>query len=403
MKKHSIPGEPIFFKRPISKSLAPLSLLALLAVGTVLFSACSSSGESSVASSSMAASSAADAKSADYAPAAAPDLSIGELLSGGDGYAEEISQDAESSILPQETGGYSGGETSQIAMVPEQAPEETARKIVYRSFLQLETEAFEKDLERIKAAVEESGGYMESVDTQGRSIQYANDAGDRTASITARIPANKLKPLTASIGGICNIRSNSESAEDISDTYYDAAAHLRSMSLQEERLLAILEKAESLEDVISLEQALSETRYEIEALTASLKRMDSQVSYSYLQMDLYEVRAYTPSSGQPYTFGEKLANSFRQAGDNLSNSLQGLLFFLIADGPVLIINLLVVGFFFYIVVLFVKFLLRRAGIENRFTVKRTKRTKNAKNSLAQPLPAVSQTASQEPSEENKPE
>ena len=37
--------------------------------------------------------------------------------------------------------------------------------------------------------------------------------------------------------------------DDITETYFDSQAHLTSLKIQEERLLAILEKAEKLEDV----------------------------------------------------------------------------------------------------------------------------------------------------------
>ena len=60
---------------------------------------------------------------------------------------------------------------------------------------------------------------------------------------------------------------------------------MESLSLQEERLLDILEKAEKLTDVLELEQELADVRYQIETLTTTLNRYDQLISYSTVEGD----------------------------------------------------------------------------------------------------------------------
>ena len=115
---------------------------------------------------------------------------------------------------------------------------------------------------------------------------------------------------------------------------FDAQARLDSLRQQEASLLEILSKAEKLEDVVQLQTALSDVRYQIESLTAQLKRMDSQVTYSYLNMDLREVVEYQETAAKPKTFGEKLSAAATRAGNHLVASVQAVSYtHLIRPGP----------------------------------------------------------------------
>lgn len=218
-------------------------------------------------------------------------------------------------------------------------PALTDRKVIKHGDLSLETMRFDEALVEIVNLVNAAGGYVESQNTSGVSLREKGRYNERYATILARVPADRLDEVTASVGGLCNVVQKSESMEDITDSYFDTQARLDTLVIQEERLLLILEKAEKLEEIITLEQALSETRYQIEALTAAIKRMDSQVAYSYLNINLSEVVEYQPVTAPPKTFGQRLSASFSVSRDQLFNTLEKLLFFLIEDGPVLLIYL----------------------------------------------------------------
>ncbi len=251
------------------------------------------------------------------------------------------------------------GKPSPVAINPD-------RKIVKHSYLSLETKEFDTALEQIIAAITEQGGYIESQNTNGQSLTYRGSYYERSASIQARIPADKLDSVTTAVGGICNITSKNENIDDITDSYFDTEAHLNSLKLQEERLLDILSKAEKLEDVISLEQALSDVRYQIESLTATMRRMDSQIAYSYLNLDLREVVEYQQVETAPKTLGDKIVASFKRSGEKLAWFFESLLLFVIEDLPLVIIWLVIFG-----VLTFISFKLARR-IRNKMNLKKQK-------------------------------
>lgn len=248
------------------------------------------------------------------------------------------------------------------------------RKIVKHSYLALETKEFDSAFEQILAAITEQGGYIESQNTNGQSLTHRGSYYERSASIQARIPADKLDSVATAVGGICNVTSKSENIDDITDSYFDVQAHLNSLKLQEERLLDILSKAEKLEDVISLEQALSDVRYQIESLTATMRRMDSQIAYSYLNLDLREVVEYQPVESAPKTLGEKVAASFKRSGEKMVWFFEALLLFVIEDLPLIIIWVAIFGAFVF------------ASFKASRRIKLKVKDRNKNNSIIQPDP-----------------
>ena len=241
---------------------------------------------------------------------------------------------------------FSGTSTTQSAL--------TDRKIIKHSYLSLETKAFDTALEQIFSVINTYGGYVESQSTNGQSLQNRTNYYERRASINARIPADKLEAISSDISAICNMVAHNENVEDITDSYFDSEARLKSLTLQEERLLEILSKAEKLEDVISLERALSDVRYQIESLTATIRRMDSQVTYSYLNLELREVAEYQSIEAAPKNLGEKIAASFKRSGEKITYFFEGILFFAIEDLPLVVLCLGILCVALFVVIKIVK-------------------------------------------------
>jgi len=219
-----------------------------------------------------------------------------------------------------------------------------SRKIIRHMSMDLETREFTDALQSIQAAVAEAGGYIESQSQDGyNSLGSRSRYQERYAHIQARVPSAKLDEVARSVGGFCNVLSQSENMDDITDSYYDAQAHLSTLKVQEERLLAILEKADKLEDIITLESALSDVRYQIESLTASIRRMDSQVTYSYLNISLREVVEYQEIQEKPRTFGERMSEAFGDGVGDMVDGLQNFALFLARVGPSLVVLILIVA------------------------------------------------------------
>ncbi len=111
----------------------------------------------------------------------------------------------------------------------------------------METREFETVLSGIQAKVTETGGYTETSEVNGSSY-YGR--GNRSAWLTLRIPADKLDTFVTTVSGLGNVTSKSESVEDITLQYVDTESHKKALETEQDRLLTIMEQAESMDDII---------------------------------------------------------------------------------------------------------------------------------------------------------
>lgn len=195
-------------------------------------------------------------------------------------------------------------------------------KMVYTASIQAETQDFDSCTAALEELVDKLGGYLEyaSSDSHGD--------GSRSASYTVRVPAKEFRGFLRTVGEISHVTSQDQNAENISERYYDTESRLETQKTKMERLQMLLSKAETMEDIIDLENAISETEYQIEQLTGSLRHYDSLVDFATIDVRLREVLRLTTVEEAPPTFGSRLGNAFTGGLRSFGDFLQGLAIFL---------------------------------------------------------------------------
>ena len=211
--------------------------------------------------------------------------------SASDSAAWSNSMPAEGAV--QEAGIYEEAAETDMGSVSETAAlDENAgsdRKLIKNVSMAVETEDYTGLVSNIQSRVEELGGYTESFEAYNES-----SVGSRSASLTLRIPADRLDEFVSQVEEISNIVSRQETVEDVTLTYVDLESRRRMYEEEEDRLLSLLEQAETLEEIIALESRLTEVRYQLESMESQLRTMDNQVNYSTVYLSIDEVERYTP-------------------------------------------------------------------------------------------------------------
>ena len=194
-------------------------------------------------------------------------------------------------------------------------------KLIQRADYEVQTTDYPTAETALEALVERCGGYFEYQETSGGG--YYESAARRWGSFTIRVPKEQYDTFTGSVGGVGHVVSQSGSAEDVGQTYYDIELRLQTQRTKQERLLALLEKAATMEDIISLENALSETEYQIEQYTSDLKRYDSLIDFATIALRLTEVARISDEPGEVAPLGTRVASAFGEGlhsfGDGLGN------------------------------------------------------------------------------------
>lgn len=189
-------------------------------------------------------------------------------------------------------------------------------KMVYRANMDLQTLSFDKADGDITALVKEMGGYFEQRSISNRSSGY------RYADYTVRIPADKFESFCTRMGTLCHLVYKNESADNITESYYDTQSRLVTAQTKLERLQELLSKAETMEDIITIESAISDTEWTIENLTGTLRTYDSLVDYATVYMSLSEVYELSGTGQAPVTFGDRLGESFLDGLKSIGRAAQ---------------------------------------------------------------------------------
>lgn len=196
-------------------------------------------------------------------------------------------------------------------------------KLIRRAELSIQTTAFDQAVQSLQDLVEQCGGYFEQSSVYGGSYRDAN--AQRSGEYVVRIPAEKYDAFLSASGDLGYVTQLTESSEDVGEQYYDTESRLKTQRTKQERLLELLEKAESMEDIISLENALSEVEYQIEQYTSTLNRYDALIGFSTFNIYLSEVSKVTEEVGETASLGSRMAAGFRSSLEGLVNGSQQLL------------------------------------------------------------------------------
>ena len=210
-------------------------------------------------------------------------------------------------------------------------------KMIYRANMDLQTTEFERSDAEIKALTGRLGGYFEE-----QSI-YNRSGGYRSASYTVRVPAERFEEFLGQVGNTCTIVYQTQSADDVSEYYYDMESRLETAKIKLDRLQALLARAEAMEDIITLENAISDTEYQIERLSGEKRHYDSLIGYSTINVALDEVYRVTEPETGPLTFGQRIGVAFRDGLRNFGGAMENLAEWLAYSWLTLLVILLIVA------------------------------------------------------------
>lgn len=217
-------------------------------------------------------------------------------------------------------------------------PQIDPEKIIYAADATLETTDFDATVSGVLELVEKNGGWVQSSSINGANYYNISrgNSYNRSAYYVLRIPGDRFQTLMNSLSTLGNVPYTHVYTENVTAQYYDTQARLTAYEAQEQRLVDMMEIAETVEEIVILEDKLTELRYKIDSLQTSLNNWDRRVNYSTLNLSVEEVREYTPDEGR-MSYGEELAAAFTDAIKGVGEFFKEALVFIVSAIPALVI------------------------------------------------------------------
>jgi hypothetical protein len=206
-------------------------------------------------------------------------------------------------------------------------------------------------IKEVRAMVTDAGGIISN------SYIYEIREGLYGAHLTLRVPEksfDKIMEQLETYGKATNVQT---SLDDVTMQYVDLESRLKNQQAQEDRLVEILEMAETVEEVLEVEREIFRIRGDIEAMTAQLTYLQDQVSYATINLSLREETIPTESisPGAFDNFGQRIAQAFIGSVNFILNAVSFIVLAFTAILPVLI----VLGLVALVIILLIRKSLKR--------------------------------------------
>lgn len=185
-------------------------------------------------------------------------------------------------------------------------PADLSEKKIRTVNMSLECKNMDSAEKELKERVKTQGGYIESEDYS--ALSDWNDV--KTMNFTIRIPKEKVDEFLDFLDGEGRIISKSENLEDVRLQYRDAKNHIKALETEQERILALMDKAETVDQLIALENRLTEIRYQLDSYHSEVLDYDNRVNFSTIYLDLREsINGKIHDTGS-YSFFDQVRDGF---------------------------------------------------------------------------------------------
>ena len=259
----------------------------------------------------------------------------------GDAYYEEAK--AAGKVSTATTAAQENGESANLT------GNAAGRKIIKNGDLSIQTREFDEFLTNLNRSILAVGGYVESSSINGNSY---NKNRMRSADVTARVPAEQLDAFCDQVSELGNVTYKNLYTRDVTLTYVDLESHVKALRTEQETLMELLRKAEKVEDIILIQNRLSDVLYEIESYESTLRTFDDQIAYSSVHLSIQEVQRETTVEKE--TAGQEIARRFKENWEDVKDGFARFGIDFVSDLPIIIVWVVFLGIVVLVIVRIVK-------------------------------------------------
>jgi len=129
-----------------------------------------------------------------------------------------------------------------------------------------------------------------SVNRLGGYTLYARATGEgenKTSYVTFRVPVEHFDRFLTDVEGIAErVIRREVRGEDVTEEYVDLEARLRNLEASRDRIAALLARANTVEETLRINQALTEIQGQIEHLQGRMRYLEQNAAYSTIDIEL---------------------------------------------------------------------------------------------------------------------
>ena len=182
---------------------------------------------------------------------------------------------------------------------------------------------FDDALNTLIQLTRQQGGYV--------SASSAATTGDRLREgvFTFSVPSDKFETTLASIHDLGTVKAEHLASQDVQQQYVDLQARLKNAEAQRDAMIALLQQAHTVGDILAVQNQLGQITAQIEQLKGQIDYLDHATAYSTITVALREAGVAAPPPSDLLSLRDALA----QGVHAFLAILGGILLVVVAVGP----------------------------------------------------------------------
>ncbi len=196
---------------------------------------------------------------------------------------------------------------------------DSLQKLIKSGNISMDVDDLDETVGDIRNLIDQNEGQIISIE------QYSS--GDSNyAYINFKVPSENYDYMHDSLIGLGQVTSDTTSTEDVTEEFIDLNARLDMLKDSREAYTNLLEKAETVEEILQVERELERIVYEIESTQGRIDYINNQVDMSRFRLSIKE-KAATEFEG--INFFERVSFALKDGFNSMLNFLVNLIIFLI--------------------------------------------------------------------------
>lgn len=195
-------------------------------------------------------------------------------------------------VAPNDSAAAPSSPSSGTVAEPDSADPSTTsssildRKVVQDGQISLKVKDVQPAFDAVSRIATSKGGMV-------FESSFYSEKDYRVGTLTVRVPADKYQEALSEIRAQgLEVISESASSSDVTGEYTDLNSRLRNLEASETQYLALLGEADTIDEILIVQDRLNVTRGEIEVIKGRLQQIDNLTSLATLRVELRPEAAF---------------------------------------------------------------------------------------------------------------
>jgi hypothetical protein len=163
-------------------------------------------------------------------------------------------------------------------------PSVSERKITLSATVRLRVDDIPAAVRQIEDIAAARAGFVSSSDV---SIASGDDEREQTATMKIRVPAAAYTEVIRELRGIAaQVDSETSLATEVTDEYTDLQSRLRNLEASEARYLDLLNRAQTVDEILAVQDRVNSTRLEIEQVQGRLNVLSDLAALATISIEM---------------------------------------------------------------------------------------------------------------------